>query len=86
MGSALHIPLPLTRKGETISVKIAYRTTEKSPALLWLEKEYVDRRSDLDRELSQYYPRHQADRRKEIPLLVQSMPADPRAQRGSIAR
>ena len=49
MGSALHVTLPLTRKGETISVKIVYKTTEEAPALLWLEKEYVDHRSNLAR-------------------------------------
>jgi leukotriene-A4 hydrolase len=42
MGSALHVPLPLTRKGETISVKIAYKTTEEAPAVLWLEKELTE--------------------------------------------
>lgn len=41
MGSALHIPLPFTRAGGNVSVKVAYKTTEESPALLWLEKEYV---------------------------------------------
>ena len=49
MGSALHVPLPLTRKGDTVSVKIVYKTTEEAPALLWLEKEYVDHRSNLAR-------------------------------------
>ena len=47
MGSALHVPLPLTRKGDTVSVKIVYKTTEEAPALLWLEKEYVDHRSNF---------------------------------------
>ena len=47
MGSALHIPLPFTRQGGTVVVKIAYKTTEDCPALLWLEKEYVDHRSGL---------------------------------------
>lgn len=42
MGSALHIPVPLTREKETVSVKITYETTEQCPALMWLEKEYVD--------------------------------------------
>jgi metal-sulfur cluster biosynthetic enzyme len=49
MGSALHIPLTLTRAKEIVSVKITYGTTEKCPALMWLEKEYVDYISALDR-------------------------------------
>ncbi|KAI9567862.1 hypothetical protein HD554DRAFT_2205270 [Boletus coccyginus] len=42
MGSALHVPLPLTRAGETASVKITYGTTDESPALLWLDKEQTE--------------------------------------------
>ena len=47
MGSALHVPLPLTRAGETASVKIMYKTTEACPALMWLEKEYVGHPSNV---------------------------------------
>ncbi|TFK71738.1 hypothetical protein BDN72DRAFT_793498 [Pluteus cervinus] len=40
MGVALHILLPSgLRANDTISVKILYKTTEKSTALQWLEKE-----------------------------------------------
>ncbi|KAF8132825.1 peptidase family M1-domain-containing protein [Boletus edulis] len=42
MGSALHVPLPRMRAGETVSVKITYKTTEQSPALLWLDKELTE--------------------------------------------
>ncbi|KAN0082871.1 hypothetical protein V8E55_008666 [Tylopilus felleus] len=42
MGSALHVPLPHTRAGETVLVKITYETTEQCPALMWLEKELTE--------------------------------------------
>ncbi|KAH0826355.1 hypothetical protein J3R83DRAFT_5315 [Lanmaoa asiatica] len=42
MGSALYIPIPFTRAGETASVKVTYETTEKCPALMWLEKELTE--------------------------------------------
>ncbi|KAN0082888.1 hypothetical protein V8E55_008683 [Tylopilus felleus] len=42
MGSALHVPLPHTRAGETVLVKITYETTDQCPALMWLEKELTE--------------------------------------------
>jgi hypothetical protein len=69
MGSALHVPLPLTRKGETISVKIAYKTTEEAPAVLWLEKEYVDRRPNLERPLTVIDSTCRLTEGKEFPYL-----------------
>ncbi|KAF8557162.1 hypothetical protein OG21DRAFT_1505592 [Imleria badia] len=42
MGSALHVPLQITRAKETASVKITYKTTKECPALMWLEKELTE--------------------------------------------
>ncbi|KAF8839796.1 zincin [Paxillus ammoniavirescens] len=39
MGSALRIPLPPTRANKRVKIKIAYKTTERCPALQWLAKE-----------------------------------------------
>lgn len=88
MGSALHVPLPHTRAGETVLVKITYETTEQCPALMWLEKECVDYwynhayRATADRRWLDL----QTDGRQEVPISVQSMSTDPCAQSGALAR
>ncbi|CAA7267762.1 unnamed protein product [Cyclocybe aegerita] len=39
-GSALHIPLPAgLKEGESVKVKVEYKTTEEGTALQWLDKE-----------------------------------------------
>ena len=85
MGSALHVPLPVTRAKETVWVRITYKTTEACPALMWLEKEHVLHISH--REIAHSCWVHlQADGRQRIPVSVQSMPTDPCAQFGTLAR
>lgn len=67
MGSALHISLPSGLKsGQSLDVKITYKTTKDCTALQWLDKEYEGAFSFSVPELTH----SKADSREDVPVPV----------------